>query len=122
MTVVEQKGDPVILGRDRIVGGGRNDRERFERELESAGCALVLAHDAGHLERGFLAHVIRRRETLRAEIRERRDALAYAGAVAHLDKMYLAARALTREPSFERDFVAGVFGQFFDVDARHVSI
>src|SRR5260370_15629437 len=109
MAVVEQERDPVILRRDRIVSRGRNDRERFERELVAARRALVLAHDAGRFERGFLAHVIRRREILRAEIGERRDALAYAGAVAHLQKMYLPARALAREPSFERDFVASVF-------------
>src|SRR6266481_5410486 len=109
MTVVEQERDAVILGRNRIVGRRRNYRERFERQLESARRALVLAHDAGHFERGFLAHMIRGREVLRAEIGERRNALAYAGAVAHLQEMDLPARALAREPSFEGNFVASVF-------------
>ena len=40
--------------------------------------------------------MIGRGETLRSEIGERRDALADAGAVAHLQEMYLAARALAR--------------------------
>src|ERR1700682_3905088 len=109
MAVVEQERDAVILGRNRIVRRRRNYRERFERQLESARRALVLAHDTGHLERGFLAHVIRRREILRAEIGERGNALAYAGAVAHLQEIYLPARALAREPSLERNFVASVF-------------
>src|SRR5437899_3192728 len=109
MAVVEQERDAVILWRDRIVSSRRNDRERFERELESARRALVLAHDTGHLERGFLAHVIRRSEILRAEIGERCDALAYAGTVAHLQEMDLSARTFAREPSLERNFVASVF-------------
>src|SRR5260370_16700718 len=109
MAVVEQERDPVILRRDRIVSRGRNDRERFERELVAARRALVLAHDADHFERGFLAHVIRRREILRAEIGERRDALAYAGAVAHFQKMDLPPRALAPEPSFEPAFFPPFF-------------
>src|SRR5258708_6059045 len=95
MAIVEQERDAVILGRDRIVGRRRHDLDRLHRQLESAGRALVLAHDAGDFERRFLTHMIGRRETLRAEIGERRNALAYAGAVAHLQEMYLAARALT---------------------------
>src|ERR1039458_8070571 len=54
---------------------------------------------------------------VRAEIGERRHALAYPGSVAHLEKMYLAARALAREPALERDFVSRMMRQFFDINS-----
>jgi hypothetical protein len=66
--------------------------------------------------------VIRRRETVGAEIGERRHALAYAGAVAHLEKMYLAARPLARKPALERDPVSRMMRQLFDINSRHAPI
>ena len=99
MAQVVQKRDAMLLVRDRIVARGADDLETFRRQLIAAGRALVLAHEAGHLQRGLLAQMICRRERLGAEVVERRDALADAGAVAHLQEMNLAAGAPVVEPS-----------------------
>ena len=120
MPQVVQERDAMLLGRDRIIVGGADDAEAFRGELVAAGRALVLAHDAGHLQRSLLAQMVGGRERVGAEIVERRDALADAGAVAQLEEVNLAAGAPVVEPSGERDFRADVFRKLLDKDAlRH---
>ena len=75
------------------------------------------------MARGLSAQMVRGRERLGAEVVNGRDALADAGAVAHLQEVNLAAGTPVVEPSGERDFGAGVFREVFDKDAfGHVSI
>ena len=122
MAQVEQEGDPVLLGRDRVVGRGRVHLEVLDRQLEAAGGALVLAHDAGDFERGLLPQMVGGGERLGAEVVDRGDALANTGAVAHQQEMDFAARAAVVEPSLERHFLAHVTAQFVDIDPRHGAI
>ena len=122
MAQVEQKGDPVLLGRDRIVDRGCVDLKALDRQLEAAGRALVFAHHTGHLERGLLPQMVGGGERVGADFIEQGDALAYSGAVAQQQEVDFAARAAIVEPSLERDFLADVTAQFVDIDPRHGAI
>src|SRR5207237_10079598 len=97
--VIEEKGDAVLLRRDRILGGALDDVEIRHAELVSDRSARVGAHHAGHLERGFLREVIGERERFLRHVGLREDALDRAGPVAYLEEVELAARAAAGEPS-----------------------
>ena len=122
MPQVEQKGDPVLFGRDRIVGRGRVNLEVLDRQLETAGCAFVLAYEAGDLERSLLPQMVGGGEGVGANFIEHGDALANSGAVAQQQEMDFAARAAVVEPSLERHFCAHVAAQFANIDPRHGAI
>src|ERR1700722_4837909 len=108
MAKVVKERDAMLLGRNRIVTRGADDGKTFCAQLVATGRPLVFAHDAAYLQRRFLTQMIGSGERLGAEVIERRDALADAGSVAHLEEMNLAAGAPVVEPSGERDFFAGV--------------
>src|SRR5207249_9953756 len=99
MAVIEEKGDAVLLRRDRILGGALDDVEIRHAELVSDRSARVGAHHAGHFERGFLREVIGERERFLRHVGLREDALDRAGPVAYLEEVELAARAAARQPA-----------------------
>src|SRR5947208_6328475 len=98
MAVIEEKGDAVLLRRDRILGGALDDVDIRHAELVSDRSARVGAHHAGHLERGFLRQVVGERERFLRHVGLREDALDRAGPVAYLEEVELAARAAARGP------------------------
>src|SRR5437870_10184349 len=99
MAVIEEKGDAVLLRRDRILGGALDDVDIRHAELVSDRSARVGAHHAGHLERGFLRQVVGERERFLRHVGLREDALDRAGPVAYLEEVELAARAAAGEPA-----------------------
>src|SRR5450755_1897428 len=119
MTQIEQERGTVLLGRDRIVDRGRPDFEPCDREFAPTGSALVLADDAGDLERGLLPEVVGSSEGLSAEVIYRRYALTYAGAVADQQEMNFPARTPVVQPSLERDFRADMAAQILDINPWH---
>src|SRR5712692_8952231 len=121
MPQIEQKGDAVVFRRYRVVRRRAVYLVALDRELASTWRALVLAHHARHFERRFLREVVRRRERLGAEVRERGDALANPGTVANQQEMHLPARAPVVEPSLERHLFADMLAKVFDISPRHVS-
>ena len=69
----------------------------------------------------LLRQVIGAREGLLADGCFRHDALDEAGAVAQGQEVNLSARAAIVQPALQRDRLAGVAGDVFDVDASCVS-
>src|SRR5260370_17814334 len=121
MAQIEQKRDAVVLRRYGVVGRRTVDLVALDREFTSTRRALVLAHHARHFERRFLREMVRRRERLGTEVRERGDALADPGAIADQQEMHLPARAPVIEPSLERHLFADMLAQVFDIGPRHTS-
>ena len=96
----------MFFRRDREVDARSDDLDAAEGDLDAARRALVLAHDAGDAERGFLRHGRATREDLFGKLGFCRDALNGPAPVTHEKELELAAGATIVEPPLEQDFVA----------------
>jgi hypothetical protein len=116
MPVIEEKVDAVFLGRDRILGRLVDDLQIGDAELVAKGRAVVLRTTPVTIERRFLRQMIGARELILRHVLLEHHALQRAGAVAHLEEVQLAARALVVEPALEGDGLPIMAADVLDVD------
>ena len=117
--VVHQELGPVVLRRDRVLGGRRReDLERAHPDLVLARVLRVRAHLAGHDERGLLREVAGELERLGAHVARADDGLDDPGSIAELEELDLLAPAPVVEPALERDRLANVISEPLDGNVR----
>ncbi len=117
VTVVHQEVDAVFLGRDGVLlGRDPDDLERLHLQLVLALAFRVRLHGPGDHQRGLLGQRARLLEEGGAHVSLGDDPLDHPGAVTDLEELDLLAAAPVVEPTPERDLLADVLCQIFDVD------
>src|SRR2546425_10750628 len=116
MTVLEQKRDAMLFGRDRKLGARPEDLQVRGLQLDAAPprSSSVETHHARHLERSLLSKFPERVPDVRRHILLGDHCLQEARAVAHHDERDLAARARRRHPAAHGDRLPSVLRQLLD--------
>jgi len=117
--VVHQEVGAVLLGRDRIVGGGSEDLDRLHAELHSARRPTLGANRAGDANGRFLRHLIGRFPRLFADFFLENDALQITAAIADDRKNQLAGGSLVVQPPIDGDLFSDMLRKLFDSNVGH---
>ena len=108
MARLEQEGDPLLLGRDRVILRVLQDLEPLRLELAAPFGARIAGDLAVDLERRLLAARAGSLEELFADVGLRDNALDQTGSVAHLEEVQLLAGAAVVEPTLDPNALAHV--------------